>query len=216
MQKLTIYSIVSFLSGAAVSGLATWFVAKKKYEKIAQDEIDSVKEHFTVPKTLKKESVEEIKKKSENVLANKAKNKPDIMEYEKQLKDNKYVNYSKSPEEKSVAARYPWEKMSENIKKINLSNVPYVISPDEYGDEEDYDRVDLTLYADGILADEDDRIVEASEVIGEGNIDRMGEFEDDALHVCDPMKKIYYEILSDERSYQDATGKEPHPDDEED
>ena len=36
-----------FIFGAAVGSAATWTYAKKKYELIAQEEIDSVKEVFS-------------------------------------------------------------------------------------------------------------------------------------------------------------------------
>ena len=37
---------VMFVLGAAVGSVATWQYTKKKYERIAQEEIDSVKEIF--------------------------------------------------------------------------------------------------------------------------------------------------------------------------
>jgi len=52
-------------------------------------------------------------------------------------------------------------------------------------------------------------------VLGKGTLEHMGEYEEDALHVCNPVKKIYYEILADERSYEKATKKKPHLSDDE-
>ena len=42
----TLNKIVIFALGAAVGSLATWKFLKTKYERIAQEEIDSVKEVF--------------------------------------------------------------------------------------------------------------------------------------------------------------------------
>ena len=39
--------LVSFAVGALAGSAASWFILKKKYEKIAQEEIDSVKELFS-------------------------------------------------------------------------------------------------------------------------------------------------------------------------
>ena len=39
--------LVSFAVGALAGSAASWFILKKKYEKIAQEEIDSVKEAFS-------------------------------------------------------------------------------------------------------------------------------------------------------------------------
>lgn len=46
VNKSTI-GLISFAAGAAIGSAVTWIFTKKKYEKIAQEEIDSVKEVFT-------------------------------------------------------------------------------------------------------------------------------------------------------------------------
>lgn len=194
--------LCSFICGAAIGAATTWFISKKilsdKYAKIAQEEIDSVKEHFTVPKVTKKETEKKDEKKEESQA--KPSSKPTLADYAKKVKA--YTNYSDVEKEEKNAD-----------KKVS----PYVISPDEYGEDEEYDQKELTYYADGILADEDDTILDADEVLGNGSIDHMGEFEDDVLHVKSESNKMYYEVLVDERSYEKATGKTPHLDkDEED
>lgn len=197
--------VLAFLGGAALSGFITWKVVSKKCEEkwsaIAQEEIDSVKERFTVPKKEEKDPVEEfIDSKLDNKIAKEAVNKPNLTEYASKLKN--YTNYSNLP-----FAQDP----EEDDTKV------FVIAPDEYGDDEEYEQQELTFYADGILADEDDTILDADEVVGKGTLERIGEFEDDAIHVKNTKRKVYYEVLVDSRSYKDATGKDPHLDkDEED
>lgn len=46
---------IAFVAGGALGSLATWMFVKKKYEQIAQEEIDSVKEVYSKrkPKTEK-------------------------------------------------------------------------------------------------------------------------------------------------------------------
>ena len=201
MNNTVIYSTISFLVGVAASALVTYKVTEKvvekKYNKIAQDEINSVKEKFTVPK-VKVEKKEEIKSDKEASMANTV-NKPSLSDYAKKIKE--YVNYSTSEDKPA--------------KKKEVK--PFVISPDEYGEDEEYDQQELTYYADGILADEDDTILDADEVIGSESLNHIGDYEDDAVHVKNETRKIYYEVLVDERSYERATGKKPHLDtDEED
>lgn len=197
MDNKAWFMIGGFVLGAISGGTVTYFITKKKFEERAQKEIDSVKEYFTVPKVeLKKDDIakEPIDEKKD-VIAEQAVKRPSLTEYAKKLKDGGYVNYS----DKNVNP--------EKDEKIESSMKPEVIDPNEYGDDETYDQVSLTLYADGVLADEDDTILNINEVIGEGNLDRMGEYEDDALHVKNNVRKVYYEVLADERSYIDATGK---------
>lgn len=207
MNNNILYSSLIFVAGAAIGGFLGWKLTQKKYSELAQSEIDSVKEKFTIPrKDMVKKSREE---KSENV-SKKALNKPSLTEYTKQIKTSGYVNYSKEDtSEEKKSGRYPWEESKDEK--------PYVISPEEFADgideNDDYEQISLTFYADGILADESDEIIDADEVVGDA-LDHMGEYEDDAVHVCNKKLKTFYEILADERSYKEATKKDPHPDDD--
>lgn len=197
------FMIGGFVLGAISGGAATYFLTKKKIEEKAEAEINSVKEYFTVPKVeLKREdTAKEATENKPDVIAEQATKKPSLTEYARKLKDGGYTNYSDkdaNPDPKDEA--------------VERSMKPVVIHPNNYGDDETYDQVSLTLYADGVLADEDDTILNADEVLGEGALDRMGEYEDDALHVQNSLRKVYYEVLADERSYFDATGKKADAD----
>lgn len=197
-MKSYVIGILSFLGGAAISGVVTWKVLEKrteeKYKTISDEEIRSVKEVFTVPKKETSSSTENKEDIKEAV------NKPSLTAVAKEIA-KQYTNYSNvaEPERREPL---PWEEP--RIK---------VIEPDKYGEREEYDQIELTLYADGILADERDDIVE-KEVVGDA-LDHMGEYDDDVIHVQDDEKKRYFEIMVDNRSYEDATGKKPPEDSEE-
>ena len=208
MNRTALYAVGAFVLGAISGGAAAYFFTKKKAEAKAQAEIDSVKERFTVPRVeLKKEESDKkdiAKEFIENklgVIAEQATKKPSLTEYARKLKDGGYTNYSNT------------EDSDNKDKIIDASMRSVVIHPNNYGDDETYDQVSLTLYADGILADEDDTILDANEVLGEGNLDHMGEYEDDALHVQNNIRRVYYEVLAEERSYKEATGKDPDNED---
>lgn len=205
MNKNIIYIALAFVGGAAVGGFAGWKYAEKKYSDIAQEEINSVKEKFTVPKLEKKPEIESEKNPDGKIASNKALNKPSLVEYTKKLKDSSYVNYSTTA---------PADGEEKKTKKSGTKKKPYVITPEEYADgideNDDYDRVELTFYADGILAQNDsDEIINADEVVGDA-LDHIGDYEDDAVHVCNPKLKVLYEIIENEQSYEEATNKSPH------
>lgn len=208
MNNTILYSSLAFIAGATIGGFVVWKVVDKHYASIAQEEINSVKEKFTVPKVDKKETEKKSQVENPEDVSKKALNKPDIISYNKKLSEGKYVNYSTEKEEPKKSGRYPWEKSEEDEEK------PYVISPDEFADgideKDDYDQIDLTLYADGILADTEDEIIEnVEEVVGDA-LEHVGDYEDDAVHVCNPKRKAFYEILTDPRKYEEATKKKPH------
>jgi hypothetical protein len=201
--------ILSCIGGAAVGSLITWFVTKKIYEKkyadIADKEIASVKEKFTVPRDTVESIIEKKKDLSkEKTIAKEATNKLSLTEYAKNIKA--YVNYSDKSTEATESVG------TDGLKRISFrpSGKIEIIEPDDYGEDEEYDQVSLTLYADGILADEDDRVInDVDGLIGEDTLSNIGKYEDDAIHVKNEITKCYYEVLTDERNYEKATGKKP-------
>lgn len=188
MSKVT--GLIIFVLGAATGSAVTWQFAKKKYERIAEEEINSVKEVFSkreqdmadVEITVEpKPSVEASLKKFEE--------KPDISTYAGILKNEAYV-----PEGTEMA-----------------ENKPYVISPEEFGEFEDYDTISLTYYADQVLVDDGgDKIEDVDDVVGMESLTRFGEYEDDSVFVRNDRLRCDYEILMDERTYSEAQKERPH------
>ena len=173
-----------FVVGAAVGSATTWYFTKRKYETIAQEEIDSVKKTYS-ERYAKKDKDEQ-----------KYEPTPEDKElYSEILDKNGYTGYA------NVASR-PKETKKKYETEIPASERPYVISPDEFGEFEDYRTINLSYYADEVLADEDDNIIEDIEgTVGEESLSHFGEYDDDAVHVRNDRIKCDYEILLDERFY---------------
>ncbi len=186
-----------FVLGVAVGSVVTWRYVEKKYERIAQEEIDSVKEVFSKRETDVTEDDEVIREKASN-----AKEKPNIVEYAAKLREQGYTNYSDvEPETKK-------EEVNEESMYIDT---PYVIQPEEVGEFDDYEIIGLTYYADQVLTDEDDKLVEDIEdTIGFDSLSRFGEYEDDSVFVRNDRLKCDYEILLDQRKYSDVIKRRPH------
>ena len=86
---------------------------------------------------------------------------------------------------------------------------PHVISPDEYGDC-DYTTISLTYYSDGVLADDEDEIVEdIDNTVGADFAEHFGDYEKDSVHIRNDRRKCDYEICKDNRSYSAVTGIDP-------
>ena len=136
-------------------------------------------------------------------VAKKSMEKPDIMEYSKKIKDCNYSDYSKT--ERNKPEEGPEEKDTSD---------PYVISPEEFGEDDTYDRINLTYYADGVLADENDEEVENVDgTVGLDSLETFGTYEDDSVHVKNDRLRAYYEILRDERNYEDVMAGRSDPTD---
>ena len=151
-----------FIFGAAVGSAATWMYAKKKYELIAQEEIDSVKEVFS-----KRENGNTIKEAE----FNKQEEKPDLKEYAAKIRESNYTNYSDT-DGKSETKRET-RKQDERDKKGYFA---YVITPEEFGEFDDYEKISLSYFDDQILADENlDMVDDIEETVGIDSLTHFGE-----------------------------------------
>lgn len=188
-------NFMMFVLGVAVGSVVTWRYVEKKYEQIAQDEIDSVKEVFSRRETEFTENTEA------RIKADNAKEKPSIIEYAALLRKQGYTNYSDMADEKP-----------EEVKEESMSiDKPYVIAPEEFGDLDDYETISLTYYADQILADDNDEIVDdVEDVVGFDSLNSFGEYEDDSVFVRNDRLKCDYEILLDQRKYSSVIRRKPH------
>lgn len=190
----TLNKVLIFVAGAAVGSFATWKLVKTKYEKIADEEIKSVKEKFgmfTTPSDIEESEEEGTVFHEEEVFT-----VEDLKAAEDIALKNGYTNYSGSPANES--------------KKMEDVERPYVISPDDYGELYDYDTIELTYYADGILADNSDNPVDDIEdVVGYASLGRIGEYENDIIHVRNDRYSCDYEIVLDTRTYTDVAGNGP-------
>lgn len=182
---------ITFVLGAAVGSVVTWQYVKNKYEQIAQEEINSVKEVF-----LKKDPDVTVEVKEADVRKRKEE-KPGVVEYAARLQKEGYTNYA--------GMNAVEEGETETVEK------PYVISPEEFGEFEDYEKISLTYYADQALADENDELVDdVEDIIGFESLTHFGEYEDDSVFVRNDRLKCDYEILMDSRLYSDVVKTMPH------
>lgn len=120
----------------------------------------------------------------------------DFKKYASIIQKEGYTDYSRSVEEKKGEA---------------FVEKPYVISPEEFGEFEEYEKISLTYYADKVLADENDEEVDdVDEIVGEESLNHFGEYEDDSVFVRNDRLKCDYEILLDQRNYSDVAKTMPH------
>lgn len=175
---------IIFVLGAAAGSAATWYLLKTKYEQLAQEEIDSVKEAFA-------RRLDEIEGIGEEPVD------PTPLDFG----ENEKVNYAGI-----VATHYGITKSKEEggSDVMEVGTAPYTISPEDYGELDGYETDSFTYYADGVLTDMDDNPIEDVEgKIGESNLLKFGEYEDDAIFVRNEMLKIDYEVLKDMRNFSD-------------
>lgn len=173
-------NLLIFAAGAVIGSVATWKFTKDKYKAIADEEIESVKEMFA--KRKKKEDIETLEPKFSDA---------DLKKLKQMITTNGYRNYSNIAKEEEP-----------------IMTKPYVISPEEFG-EADYPTESLTYYADGILTDDRNNIIEDVErMVGTESLNHFGEYEDDSVFVRNDELRTDYEILLDNQRFYDTDGTE--------
>lgn len=219
-----LFGAIIFATGAVIGSVATWFAIKTKYEQIAQDEIDSVKEEFDHILEMRKKEMKAVR----NVIdANKSNDndKTEEQEPDNETKDDAdgdrgyeqmKIDYS------NIAKRYTSsdddneeETDEEGVEEVEdevcLDNGPYVISPEEFGNETQYSAQPLDYFADGVLADGWGVKLDIDDTIGEEALDHFGDYVDDVVHVRNDQNEIDYEVTRDPRTYEEARQMNPNP-----
>lgn len=180
-------SAIIFCGGVFIGGFLTWDFFKTKYEKIADEEIASVKETFEhrEPRPDKNYKVEEALKGNDA--------------YINIIDSNSYRNYSNTE--------------IETEKKGGTADMelkqPYVITPEQYEENVDYTKVSLTWYNDEVLEDDWGNVLDPDDVIGSDALKTFGQYEKDSVFVRDDDEQIDYEVLLDTRSYKETYGHDP-------
>ncbi len=205
-MKKIIGFVVSMLGGSAIGGFIGYRLAKKRYERLADKEIESVKKAFLEMREREKAIVPDAHsiKGMMKERPKKEERSVDIPEISsEEIKD--YHDYSKPYRTEIGDNRVPGTPSSKTKKKSSTPKGPYVISPEEF-QESHYESKSLYYYTDKILADEYGKIIEnPSMLIGADTLTKFGQYEEDAVFVRDDSLGIDYEVLLDERSYKKAS-----------
>ena len=186
-----------FAVGAAAGAVATWKLLNDKYDKLYHEEVEAYKEYH--------------KEKSDKATSEpKPEPEPEVKkeEYIHKVDQDPIMNKLRDTIERAGYTDYSTTKLKNESEEKDIR--PYVIRPEELGDQIGYDVIELTYYADGVVAEEDDVMDDVDEVIGIDSLGHFGQFEEDAVCVRNDRLKCDYQILLDERKYSDVIDKEPN------
>lgn len=175
--------------GGAIGAFIGYRVARKrletKFEKIAEDEIDQMRDHFRARLVAKEEKpdLEGLKRETRRYAADDAEADEPVGEVSPE--ELRAPVEDESETSNIFEERKPddeWDQ--EHEENSRQPGVPYVIHKDEVGEKEDdgYTEMTLTYYAgDDVLADERDKpIDDQDKVVGVGNMDKFGHGSQDA------------------------------------
>ena len=197
MSKATAFA--AFLVGAAAGSAITFFGLKTKYKQLVEEEVNELREYYS-SKLVKKDDEEPVEENDEDEPS-----KPEI-------KSNR-LEATTISDRQNYSGYFKTEPKPEGISEnpLILEPRPYVVSPDEFAEEYGYECRDVTLYADGTLADDDDDILEDPEnVIGLESLKHYGEYAPNTVYVRNDRLKCDYEIPRDDRTYEEVLESKPY------
>lgn len=187
MNNKVIHALI-FATGAAVGSVATWQILQKRYERIVKEEIDDVKEKYSKVKE-ELDEAHAIMEENEQIDNETVEQ---LMQYKNIAKEQGYTDY-------------------EAYKENPVIDKPYLIPPEECGEFDDYQIIGMTYFSDGTLVDDNGDLVEDIEgTVGVENLSRFGEYEDDAIHVRNDRLKCDYEVVRDQKTYDEMLESAPY------
>lgn len=211
---------IGLFFGLLIGGAGGAFFMEKrlrtKYEALAEEEIDSMREHFRARLVAK-----EVK--------------PELSDLGKKVTDLGYRPPTEarmpSPEADPTAIEpdelqtrnifegpvedTPWDMELERSNRAKKNEGPYVIHVDERH-ERGYTESTLTYYAgDDVLCDQSDKIIEDQDaVVGVENLDRFGHGSNDpnTVYIRNDDLGIEVEVFKSERTYAEDVHGMTHAD----
>lgn len=183
-----------FLFGAAIGGAIGFAVStkyyKKKYSEQADKEISEMKLYYQ-------------KKCSEINFR-----KPDISQIkESKAADEHYVaNERDLQTANDIIGSEHYEKHQEMEEDDMAETRPFLITADIFHQTDGYEKCVLVYYANNILADENDEIVDINDTVTYDQINDLPDYDGAVIYVRNGQIGIDYEINRDERTYEEATG----------
>ena len=173
-----------FVTGVGIGALAGKLYYQKKYMKLANEEIKITREYYLEKAAKYKKNLEESKTVAE----------PTVREVIVQDKDDlpdcgwKRSNgelYDEVPDYRNL------------VKNISEPRKPYVISPEEFfNDETDFEKITLEYYAkDHILADDKEMLEDIESTVGTDWENGFGEYVASTVYIRNEFQHCDYEIL---------------------
>lgn len=213
MNKKT---ILAFILGAAAGGLAAAKVLEHRYNKIIEDELESLQEwrdRIMNAETLGED--EEVVVETDIIVDAK---EPIIY---KDTPKNERIDYTKpTPEElvDSYKRLVPFEDDEEEIvnygpeddeEALDMDTAIYTISDLDFNTgAPDHDKITITYYeGDDTLADEREEIIpDINYTVGEDTLSKFGylEHDPDVIYVRNNRISVDFEIIRDYGSYEET------------
>ena len=211
MSMKDLIYVAVFAPGAAIGSAVTWKYVKDKYERIMQED-------FEQRRFENKKETEENNDISKDEPTEEDSEETEKKEFDRSIYNSLASNYQGDNSQKTnytaytrKEKQYPYlaerDKQRLEANNVDIESIESIL-PDEYGEYMSYEQITLVLYADGVMADDDDNIItDPEELLGDDYEDHFGENDDpDTCYFRNHKLKAEYEVIKDERTFKEVIG----------
>lgn len=182
--------LLIFAAGALAGAFAGARIAKKHYEELAQEEIEEVRAYYKNKEKEETNAIEEPEKIEEKSIEVEEKK-----EYDTIIKHGNYMTMEE-------------DKENEEDELCDSDDEPYIIDPSEFGNYGHYATQTCTYFADGVLVDDVDEVIEDPEtLVGNYHVDIFRDFDATSVYVRNDWMKMDFEIIRDDWFWSDFDDK---------
>ena len=218
MDKL-FWFVIGFVGGA----VATYIVVRDEFERISDEEIESVKEVYKNMAASKEKAKgnEEQKEAYKKMVDQNGYNYNQSIDHVEDVREDVLEKHKKETEATEMVRHNVFEDIEEDAedeqkeseepqtynRELSEKKKPYSITPEEYlHDKREYDKITLEYYNDGFLVEEvsGDIVNDISTAIGYESLDKFGEYEEDVAYVRNEAFETDYMIVHQPCDYSSS------------
>lgn len=210
--------LLIFVSGMVAGGFVIAKALENHYAQIADEEIEEMKKHTkelideAKGVNIKKDEEEPWNKPEESSIESKNKYKSIVRDYTKPEREVIDPGF----ETKVDRSKPSLESMATNVrqwKEEEEMNKPYIITDDEYAEDNGYAKETVWLYeVDGALVGDNDEVIDNDEdCIGKAILKNVGQYfkDSDTIYVRNDLMQVDFEIGLQHKSFsRDVLGLE--------
>jgi len=220
--------VLAFICGATVGGVVVAAALdrkyKTKYAQIADDEIESVKDHYRMKEMDLLETQKEIASQPKPNLETMTKHLKERAKAELISEGEGYIQREDTEEEESEEPEAenaferpplpPWEYDREMAGRTGEH--PFIMHFEEFQQSECSHQLTITYFeGDDVLVDESDEVItKKDEVVGMDNLGKFGHGSNDpnVVYIRNPKLDVEYEVLLHKGHYAiEILGLNPEP-----
>lgn len=197
-------TIIAFILGAAAGVASSMFYFKTKYEQKADAEIQEIRDLYA------KKSETEEKKEDTTVTSHQVTKADDLHATARHVSEyTKYTSKEETAEPQTEESEEPKDGI--RVERVDFAPMknpnppkPYLIDASDYGQDDNFDPLCWEWYTDGVLANENDEVIDnIQEWIGDG-LKVFAESEDNLFWVRNEKYGVDIEVARSGISYEKA------------